>query len=141
MFPQQERGRREKNARCRSPAVDSAVIGISISICPSASEQSCEASSLGDFLYRKGCICLLELACSCQAIVVMCLSPGSCLQAQGPSVTWTAVGFTSKSSGHYSLEMGPIGRLYGSRGRNHWKPTLPCVTFVGQHSCRWNNRD
>lgn len=61
------RGRRK---RMPSSAFDSAVIGISISICRSSSERSCEGFQPGRLPLSPRCICLLELACPCQAIVV-----------------------------------------------------------------------
>lgn len=131
-----KRGRRK---HMPSSAFDSAVIGISISICRSPSERSCEGFQPGRLPPSARCICLLELACPCQAIVVnvsphlaaVCrhrahLSPGPLL------------GSPPKGSGHYSAETGRTG---GPCGRNHQETTLPCVTFVGRHSCSWNNRD
>lgn len=60
-----KRGRRKYTA---FSAVDSAVIGISINICPSALEQSFRSWETS--YISQGYICLLELACPCQAIVV-----------------------------------------------------------------------
>lgn len=56
----------------------------------------------------------------------MRLSPGSCLQAQGPSVTWTAVEFASKSSGHYSLEMGRLAGCVAVGQKSREADSAPC---------------
>lgn len=84
--------REEGGKRTASSAVDSAVIGISISICPSDLERSCEARSPGDFLCIAGlhlsagislplpaycCKCVSHLAAVCRHMAH--LSPGPLL--------------------------------------------------------------
>lgn len=66
----------------------------------------------------------------------MCLSPGSCLQAWGPSVTWKAVEFPQRRQrGHYSAEMGWLAGRVAVWGQKSVEaesaPTWPLLLAAG----------